>query len=30
MAESQFISDYVLEMINGKGLAGLNIEDVNK
>lgn len=30
MAESQFITDYVLEMINGKGLAGLNIEDVNK
>lgn len=30
MAESQYISDYVLEMINGKGLAGLTVEDVNK
>lgn len=30
MAESQYISDYVLEMIDGKVLAGLTVEDVNK
>ncbi|CAO3620226.1 unnamed protein product [Mucor fragilis] len=30
MAESQYIADYILEMINGKGLAGLTVEDVNK
>ncbi|CEP19603.1 hypothetical protein [Parasitella parasitica] len=30
MAESRYIADYVLEMINGKGLAGLTVEDSMK
>ncbi|KAI8642374.1 flavoprotein [Parasitella parasitica] len=30
MAESKYISDYVLAMMNGKGLTGLTVEDVNK
>jgi hypothetical protein len=30
MAESHYISEYVLALINESGIAGVSLEDVNK